>query len=451
MGTLFGTDGVRGMANQPPMTVEIALQLGRALSYLLKKHDPKKHHKVLIGKDTRLSGYMIEQALSAGICSMGVDVLLVGPIPTPAVAFLTRAMRADAGMVISASHNPFQDNGIKFFDRNGFKLPDLDEKEMEELIFSNELDYHRPTAKNVGKAYRLEDARGRYIEFSKSTFPKGKTLDGLRIAVDCANGAAYKIAPRVFEELGAAVTSLATYPNGTNINDKCGSTFMDPLCAKVRSGSYDCGIAFDGDADRVLFVDGNGEIVNGDQIMAICAKEMQAQGLLRSNTLVATIMSNLGFEHSLKKLGIDILRTQVGDRYVLEEMLKHDLNLGGEQSGHVIFLDHNTSGDGLITSLKILAVMIQTGRPLAELAAFVETYPQVLINVKVRKRKQIIDVPELMQRIADIEKELGRKGRVLVRHSGTEPKVRVMLEGENDALIQRHAEDLANLVKRTLG
>ncbi len=449
MRKIFGTDGVRGVANQDPMTSETALRMGRAAAHVFR--DSSRRHRIVIGKDTRLSGYMIESALTSGICSMGVDVLLVGPVPTPGIAFLTRSLRADAGVVISASHNSYEDNGIKFFGRDGFKLPDEVEAQIESVMFSGEIEAIRPTAAEIGKAYRIDDAIGRYNEFVKSSIPRGMDCSGLRVVVDSANGAAYKIGPRILLELGAEVISLHDQPNGMNINQGCGSLFPEVVSRAVLSNKAQIGIAYDGDADRAILCDEKGAVVDGDAVMAICALRMIEQGRLRHNTLVATVMSNLGLELALKDAGGKLIRVSVGDRAVMEKMIEGGYNLGGEQSGHVIFLDHNTTGDGLVTALQVLAIMKQTGRPLSELAACMKSYPQTLVNVKVKKRHDLAAIPEIARRISEVEKTLEGRGRVLVRYSGTEPKVRVMLEGENEAEIKRHAADLARLISEKLG
>ncbi len=449
MRKLFGTDGVRGVANQDPMTSEMALRIGRAAAHVFR--DSSRRHRIVIGKDTRLSGYMIESALTSGLCSIGVDVLLVGPVPTPGIAFLTRSLRADAGVVISASHNPYEDNGIKFFGRDGFKLPDEVEKKMEDLIFSGAIDSIRPTAAEIGKAFRIDDAIGRYNEFVKSSIPRGMDLSGLRVVVDSANGAAYKIGPRILIELGADVISLYDQPNGMNINQGCGSLYPEVMSRAVKANGAQIGIAFDGDADRVILCDERGAVIDGDAVMAICALQMMKEGRLRKKTLVATVMSNLGLEIALQTAGGKLVRAPVGDRYVMEKMLEGGYNLGGEQSGHVIFLDHNTTGDGLISALQILAIMKQTGKPLSELAACMKTYPQTLVNVKVKERRDLMSIPEIAQRMAEVEKKLGSSGRLLVRYSGTEPKVRVMIEGEDERGIKTLAEDLAGIIKEMLG
>lgn len=449
MRKLFGTDGVRGVANQDPMTSEMALRIGRAAAHVFR--DSSRRHSIVIGKDTRLSGYMIESALTSGLCSMGIDVLLVGPVPTPGIAFLTRSLRADAGVVISASHNPYEDNGIKFFGRDGFKLPDETEKKMEDLIFSGAIDSVRPTASRIGKAFRIDDAIGRYNEFVKSSIPRGMDLTGFRVVVDSANGAAYKIGPHILTELGADVISLYDQPNGMNINQGCGSLHSEVICRAVKANKAHVGIAFDGDADRVILCDERGIIVDGDALMAICALQMMKEGRLRQNTLVATVMSNLGLELAMRQAGGNLVRAAVGDRYVMEKMIQGGYNLGGEQSGHIIFLDHNTTGDGLISALQILTVMKQAGKPLSELAGCMKSYPQTLVNVKVKDRQELSSIPEIASLMTDIEKKLEGSGRLLVRYSGTEPKVRVMIEGESEKEINVLAQDLAAVIKQRLG
>ncbi len=451
MKKLFGTDGVRGVANVYPMTTEMAMQIGRAAAHIFKKDGEARRHRIVIGKDTRLSGYMIENALAAGICSMGVDVLLVGPLPTPGIANITSSMRADAGVVISASHNPFQDNGIKFFSRDGVKLPDAVELTIEELIFSKGIDSLRPIATEVGKAFRIDDAAGRYVVFLKSTFPKELDLSGLRIALDCANGAAYKVAPAVFEELGAEVIPLSVRPNGTNINAGCGSLHPEIVSEAVRKHGAHLGIALDGDADRVIFVDEYGNQVDGDRIMAICATDMLKRRKLRKNTLVATVMSNMGLDIAIRKAGGKIVKTAVGDRYVVEEMMRGGYNFGGEQSGHLIFLDYNTTGDGIQSALQVLAVMRRRQRPLSELAGIMEPLPQVLVNVRVKKKKDITGFPEIAALLAGIEEKMKDEGRVLIRYSGTEPLLRIMLEGRDKGEIETWAGEMADLVSKRIG
>jgi phosphoglucosamine mutase len=449
MKKLFGTDGVRGVANVYPMTSEMAMQIGRAAAYIFK--NGHKRHRIVIGKDTRLSCYMIENAMAAGICSMGVDVVLVGPLPTPGIANLTSSMRADAGVVISASHNPFQDNGIKFFSRDGFKLPDETELKIEELIFSKKIDSLRPIASEVGKAHRIESVVGRYVVFLKSTFPKDLDLDGMKIVLDCANGAAYKVAPTVLEELGAEVICLGVSPNGTNINAGCGSLYPQVISEAVKEHRADLGIALDGDADRVIFVDEFGNEVDGDQIMAICATEMLKKKSLNKNTLVATVMSNMGLDIALKRAGGKVIKTAVGDRYVVEEMQRGGYNLGGEQSGHMIFLDHNTTGDGMLAALQVLAIMRRYDKTLSELAEVMIPLPQVLVNVRVAEKKDIQTVPEIAKVVTAIEEQLKDEGRILVRYSGTEPLLRIMLEGQDKYMITGWAKEIADVVESKLG
>ncbi len=450
MKKLFGTDGVRGVANIHPMTTETAMQLGRAAAYIFKSSS-RRRHRIVIGKDTRLSGYMLESALVAGICSMGVDVLLVGPLPTPGIANITKSMRADAGVVISASHNPFQDNGIKFFSGDGFKLPDEIELKMEKLLDSKKIEALRPTATEVGKAFRIDDAAGRYIVFLKNSFPPELDLAGLKIVLDCGNGAAYKVAPAVFEELGAEVIPLGVKPNGTNINAGCGSLHPEVISEAVKQHRADIGIALDGDADRVIVCDEFGNEVNGDQIMAICATDMIARKQLKKKTLVATVMSNMGLDIALRKVGGKIIKTAVGDRYVVEEMRKGGYNLGGEQSGHLIFLDNNTTGDGVLAALQLLAVMRRQEKPLSELAEVMIPLPQVLVNVRVRERQDIMTIPPVAVAIKGVEEKLGNEGRVLIRYSGTEPLLRIMLEGQDKYEITGWANEIADLVRQQIG
>jgi len=446
---LFGTDGIRGVANVDPMTGEMAMQLGRAIAHIFK--EVKGRHRIVIGKDTRLSGYMLETALASGICSMGADVMLVGPLPTPGIAFITTSMRANAGVVISASHNPYYDNGIKIFSQDGFKLPDEMEQRIEELILSNHLHSLRPTANEVGKAHRIDDAIGRYVVFLKNTFPNNLTLDGLRIVLDCANGAAYRVAPTVLEELGAEVIPIGIEPNGENINENCGSLHPDVISHFVLEKKADIGMALDGDGDRIVFVDRKGNQVDGDYILAICALQMLQEDRLKKRTLVTTVMSNMGLDRTMGNAGGKVIRTQVGDRYVVEEMVRGDYNLGGEQSGHTIFLDYNTTCDGILTALQVLAIMKQKERPLDELAKVMEPLPQVLYNVEVKEKKNLSEFPQIEKRIGEIEKSLGRSGRILIRYSGTEPLLRIMVEGENETELHRFAQDLVGLVRKFIG
>ena len=447
---LFGTDGVRGKANEHPMTPEMAVQIGRGAACIAKK-DAGKRAKIIIGKDTRLSGYMLENAIASGICSMGVDVLLAGLLPTPGIAFLTTRLGADAGVVISASHNPFQDNGIKIFSHDGFKLPDEVEVQIEDLVFSGAMDSLRPTAGEIGRVDRLEDAAQRYVLFLKSTFPQDMTLAGLRLVVDTANGAAYKCAPAVFQELGAEVILINAEPNGENINLNCGSLHPEVTAAVVLEKQADLGLALDGDADRVIFIDQQGKIVDGDHIMAICARDLDRRGLLARKTVVATVMSNLGLKIALKNLGLDLIQTNVGDRYVVERMRQGGYNFGGEQSGHLLFLDHNTTGDGVLSALQVLAVMKREEKSLSELAEIMESFPQVLLNVRVSKRVDLMEIPEIRNQCQLIQEAMGDEGRLLVRYSGTEPLVRVMIEGRDAQEIRTMAEETAALIARELG
>ncbi|MHB1696879.1 MAG: phosphoglucosamine mutase [bacterium] len=430
---LFGTDGVRGQANRYPLTSEVALKLGMALVKVLKSKE--KRLKIVIGKDTRISGYMLETALSSGICAMGSDVYLVGPMPTPGVAFITSSMRADAGVVISASHNPFFDNGIKFFDKNGFKFGDEVEKKIEDLFFNFNESSDGPTGINIGKAHRIDDATGRYVVFAKLSFPKNLTLNGLKIVVDCANGANYKAAPEVFSELGADVILEGTNPDGININEGCGSMCPDNLSSLVKKNGADAGLALDGDGDRVIFCDENGKVLLGDEFLAICALHMKSEGGLKNSGVVTTPMSNIALELLFKKNGIKTVYADVGDRYIMEKMLKEGYNLGGEQSGHIIFLDDINTGDGIISALKLLAVMVKTGMPLSELRKVINPYPQALFNIDVPFRKNIDELPGVSKKIAYFNEVLKDRGRIFVRYSGTQNYLRVLVEGEDQSEI----------------
>jgi phosphoglucosamine mutase len=453
---LFGTDGVRGVANVHPMTGEIAMQLGRALAYIVR--NGAHRHRIVIGKDTRLSGYLLEQAIASGICSMGVDVMLCGPLPTPGIAFITESMRADAGVVISASHNPYQDNGIKFFSRDGFKLPDAMELRIERMVLGSPGeqgapdDFHalRPTANRIGKAKRINDAVGRYVVFLKSLFPRDLTLDGMKVVVDCAHGAAYKVAPAVFEELGARVVPLYSKPDGKNINDGCGAVHPEAMAKAVEKSRANLGIALDGDADRVIVADERGRIVDGDAIMSIVGRDLLRRRALAKKTVVATVMSNIGLERALRAEGGRVVRTQVGDRYVVEEMRRSDYNFGGEQSGHLIFLDHVTTGDGVCAALNLLAVMLREGKPLSELARCFEPVPQVQLNLAVREKRPLELLADVQRAISAAERALDGDGRVLVRYSGTENKARVLVEGPDAKRIAAHAETIAEALKRAL-
>lgn len=459
---LFGTDGIRGRINRSPMTPEHVLRIGMAAARALGKEHGR--NMLIIGKDTRLSGYMIESALTSGICSMGMNVILTGPLPTPGVAFLTRALRLDAGVVISASHNHFEDNGIKFFSSDGYKLPDELEEKIEELVADDRLGSRRPSGAEIGKAYRLEDATGRYIEYIKSTVPRGSTLEGLRVVVDCANGAAYKVTPWVLRELGAEVIAINDKPDGVNINAGCGSLHMEGLCDAVRMHKADAGIAHDGDGDRTLMCDEKGAIVDGDKMLGIWALQKKRNNCLRDDTVVSTVMSNLGLENYLSGHNIKLLRTKVGDRFVTEKMLDGGYNLGGEPSGHIICLDCNTTGDGPITALHILDTMKKEGASLSGLVAGISLYPQVLINVPILEkgsqksskapggsgRADIKSHPKILKAIKDAEESLDGRGRVLVRHSGTENMIRVMVEADDGNLSNRFARRIAAAIKRTM-
>lgn len=454
---LFGTDGVRGIANQEPMTPETSLRLGRAIVQVVNESARSRPHgalgrkrkhrcRILIGKDTRLSGYMFETALASGICSMGADVLLVGPLPTPGVAFLTRSMRADAGAVISASHNGYQDNGIKFFSGDGFKIPDEWERRMEALVWNGDHDAHRPVATEVGKAYRVADVMGRTLDFLKSAFPGHLTLEGLKVVVDCANGAAYRVAPEVLRELGAEVVPVGADPDGMNINRDCGSLHPDKAREALREHGANLAVCLDGDADRALFIDERGELLDGDEVLAMCAIERKRAGRLPSDTVVATVMSNTGLDAALREHGIHVLRTGIGDREVMEAMRRGGHNLGGEQSGHLVFLDHNTTGDGCLTALQVLALMTGQDKPLGELRKVMRKLPQVIVNVPVREKRPLSELPGVQRRIAESERVLGGRGRVLMRYSGTEPVARVMVEGESEEEIGRLARGIADAV-----
>ena len=448
---LFGTDGIRGVANQYPMTAEIALSLGRALVHVYKAKESKgKKPRFLIGKDTRLSCYMLEMAMASGICSMGGDVFLTGPMPTPGIAFLTRAMRADAGVVISASPNPFQDNGIKIFCRHGFKLPDDHEVQLERLILSDEIGHIRPTSLQVGKAARVDESKGRYVEFVKSTFPNDLTLEGMKLVIDCANGATYSMAPTIFEELGAEVVAIGVEPNGRNINDGCGAVHPERMAARVREAAADVGLSFDGDGDRLVLADETGKVIDGDAILAVCAEEMIRRGTLKEKTLVATVLSNQAVDDYVEKAGGKVVRCQVGDRYVVEAMRQKGFNFGGEGSGPLVFLDQATTGDGLIASLQILAMMKGRKKPMSKIVSRYHSYPQATENVRVSERKDIKRYPKIQKMIGDCQKTLGKKGRVVVRYAGTEPLVRIMIEGEKADLIKKMAKNLSSCIQKNL-
>ena len=453
---IFGTDGVRGTANVEPVTAETALKLGRAAAYVFAQLNPRRtpagaRPKIVLGKDTRLSGYMLENALVAGITSLGVDVLVIGPLPTPGVAYITRSLRADAGIVLSASHNPYQDNGIKFFRHDGYKLDDQIEEKIEQLVFNGEIDAIRPTANKIGRATRIDDALGRYVEFAKASFPRGMSLEEMRVAVDVANGAAYKSTPCVLRELGADVAVAHNQPNGMNINDGCGSIHPEEIQRIVQISGADIGITHDGDADRVLLCDENGEIVEGDEILAIAALDLLPAGRLTQNTVVATVMSNFGLDEALAAQGGKVVRTKVGDRYVIEEMMKQNLNLGGEQSGHVIFRDFTTTGDGIISALQILRIMHKTGQPLSKLKTCLKKYPQAQRNLVVKSKPPLEQLRDVMKLRDEIEHELAGQGRVLLRYSGTESKVRLLIEGREFDKIDKHADRIAEAIQSAIG
>jgi phosphoglucosamine mutase len=453
---IFGTDGVRGTANIEPVTAETALKLGRAAAHVFRNLESQARglgkHKIVIGKDTRLSGYMLENALSSGILSMGVDVLFIGPLPTPGVAYVTRSLRADAGIAITASHNPYDDNGIKFFRADGYKLEDSIESRIEELVFSGDVEAIRPTAAEVGKAVRIDDALGRYIEYAKSSFPRGMTLEGMRIVLDCAHGAAYKSTPCVLRELGAEVFVFGNSPDGMNINRECGSMHPETMCKKVWEHRAHLGIAHDGDADRVLFCDENGRLIDGDDVMAICGLEMLSQGSLAERTFVATVMSNAGLDAAVKEAGGRLIRTAVGDKNVIDEMLRGGFNFGGEQSGHMIFRDYSTTGDGLVTALQILRILKTTHQPLSKLAQCWTRYPQVVKNVKVRQKPPFEDLEGVLPLLAQAEAEVKPAGgRVLLRYSGTEPKARLLMEGPDPAALEQWSTRICEAIRRQVG
>ncbi len=448
MKKLFGTDGIRGIANNYPITSSISLKIGQALAYILKRkgHRPR----IVVGKDTRLSGYMIESAMASGICSMGADVVLVGPMPTPGISFITNNMDADAGVVISASHNPFEDNGIKIFLNSGLKLNSGQEEKIEELIFEDNLKNLLPPSPQIGKAYRAEDATGRYIVFLRHTLPKHISLEGLKVAVDCANGATYKVAPTLFREMRASVTTENVDPDGININKDSGSLHPEILSEKIKKNGADIGLAFDGDGDRLIAIDEKGETVTGDKIIAICATHMKKRGALKNNLAVTSVMSNIGLLKCLEKNGIKRIEAPVGDRFVLEKMRKHNAVIGGEDSGHIIFLNHHTTGDGIITALQLLSVMENTGKKLSELASVMKTYPQELENITVKEKPPLDEKPLLQKKIKQVEEELGDSGRVLVRYSGTQPMLRIMVEGPTREKTKSAAERIAQAARNEL-
>jgi phosphoglucosamine mutase len=453
---IFGTDGVRGTANIEPVTAETALKLGRAAGHVFKNLELQARghgrHKIVLGKDTRLSGYMLENAISSGILSMGVDVLFIGPLPTPGVAYVTRSLRADAGIVITASHNPYDDNGIKFFRPDGYKLDDKIEQRVEGLVFGGEIENIRPTADEIGKAVRIDDALGRYIEHAKASFPRGMTLEGMRIVVDCAHGAAYKSTPCVLSELGADVIVYGNQPDGKNINKECGSMHPGLMCKKIWEHRADVGIAHDGDADRVLLCDESGNLTDGDDILAIAALDMLAQKTLHDKTVVATVMSNAGLSAAIEAAGGRVLHTPVGDKNVIDEMLRNGFNLGGEQSGHLIFRDHSTTGDGLVAALQVLRIMKSKDQPLSKLAKCWTRFPQLVTNVVVREKRPFTELDGLSKLVAEAEAELkAQGGRMLLRYSGTEPKARLLVEGRDTATLEKWSQKIAETIKRHVG
>lgn len=453
---IFGTDGVRGRANIEPVTAETALKLGRAAAHVFRNlagvARNRVRYRIVIGKDTRLSGYMMENALSSGVLSMGVDVIFIGPLPSPGVAYVTRSLRADAGIVITASHNPYDDNGIKFFGPDGYKLADDIEDRIEDLVFSGEIENIRPTAGEIGKAFRVDDAVGRYVEHAKTSFPRGLTLEGLRIVVDCAHGAAYKSTPAVLQELGAELIVSGVHPNGTNINAECGSMHPANLCTRVREFRADLGIAHDGDADRVILCDENGALIDGDDILAISALQMIRDGTLKKKTVVATVMSNAGLDAAVNAAGGSVIRTAVGDKNVIDRMLADDLNLGGEQSGHLIFRDHSTTGDGLVAALQILSTMKSQSMPLSRLADCWKRFPQLVTNVRVREKRAFEELTDVLALVSKAETELKPLGgRVLLRYSGTEPKARLLLEGPDQSTLERWSRSICNSIQSQIG
>jgi len=453
---IFGTDGVRGVANIEPVTAETALRLGRAAGHVFANLETQSRgrgrHKIVIGKDTRLSGYMLENAISSGVLSMGVDVLFIGPLPTPGVAYVTRSLRADAGIVITASHNPYADNGIKFFRADGYKLDDKLQDEIESLVFGGEIETIRPTAGAIGKAMRIDDALGRYIEYAKSSFPRGMTLEGMRVVVDCAHGAAYKSTPCVLRELGAEVIVYSNQPDGMNINQNCGSMHPELMCQKVREQNACIGIAHDGDADRVILCDENGALIDGDDIMAIAGLDMLAQGTLGEKTVVSTVMSNAGLDAVITQAGGKVLRTAVGDKNVIDEMLRNGYNLGGEQSGHMIFRDYSSTGDGLVAALQILRIMKAKDAPLSQLAKCWTRYPQLVTNIRVREKKPFEQLDGLSKLVNEAESELkAQGGRLLLRYSGTEPKARLLLEGRDQAALEAWSAKILAVIKKQVG
>jgi len=449
MGKLFGTDGIRGEANRYPMNAEIAFKVGQTVAYLFKKNSHRAH--VVIGKDTRISGYMLESSLEAGITSMGGDPYLVGVLPTPGIAFITQSMRADAGIVISASHNPYQDNGLKIFDADGFKLTDAQENDIEDMILGDKLNDLLPKAKAMGKALRINDIHGRYIVFLKNSFPRHLSMEGMKIVLDTSNGATYRIAPDAFLELGAEVEVIHNTPNGININDGCGSQHTQDLKNTVIKSGAAIGLAFDGDGDRLIAVDEKGTEITGDQLLIICAYVLKKEGKLKNDLLVSTIMSNLGLRVACKKYGFKHHASNIGDRYVLADMLRLGAIIGGEDAGHMIFLEHHKTGDGIIAAMQLIAAMLKEGKPLSELARLMNVFPQKLINIDVKKKPEISGIPRVMEIIGQVECALGEEGRVLVRYSGTQNMCRIMVEGPSYDTTEKYCRQIANVVKSEIG
>ncbi|MFP4169370.1 MAG: phosphoglucosamine mutase [Desulfonatronovibrionaceae bacterium] len=445
---LFGTDGLRGQANIYPMTPEVVLRLGLAAGQYFR--NGFKKHRVVIGKDTRLSGYVFETALTSGFCASGMDVYQVGPMPTPAISFLTKNMRADVGVVISASHNPFMDNGIKFFDSRGYKLPDKTEDEIAELVLSEDTEWDHPQPELIGRASKIQDSPGRYIVYLKHSFPPDLTLDGMKMVLDCANGATYRVAPLIFEELGAKVITTGDEPNGLNINKKCGSLYPEVTAGMVREYGADLGVALDGDGDRLIVVDETGRILDGDQIMAICAKDMLDKGELTNNTLAATVMSNMALDVFMREQGGRLLRTPVGDRYVVKSMRENGAVFGGEQSGHLIFLNYSTTGDGILAALQLMKIMVERQRPLSDLAGLLTPFPQTVKNVHVERKVPFEEVPSIQKAVCAAKKELGEESRIFLRYSGTEAVARIMVEGRDEQTVVDQADILAGAVEKGL-
>jgi phosphoglucosamine mutase len=449
MGKLFGTDGIRGEANRYPMNAEIAFKVGQTVAYLFKRNSHRA--RVVIGKDTRISGYMLESSLEAGITSMGGDPYLVGVLPTPGIAFITQSMRADAGIVISASHNPYQDNGLKIFDANGFKLTDDQENKIEDMILGGKLNDLLPQAKAMGKAIRINDIHGRYIVFLKNSFPRDLSMEGMKIVLDTSNGATYRVAPDAFDELGADIDVIHNTPNGININDGCGSQHTEDLKNKVIQTGAAVGLAFDGDGDRLIAVDEKGNEITGDQLLIICACVLKKEGRLKNDLVVSTVMSNLGFKVACKKYGFKHHASDVGDRYVLADMLRLGAIIGGEDAGHMIFLEHHKTGDGIIAAIQLIAAMLKEGKPLSELVRLMDVFPQKLINIDVKSKPEISGIPVLMEVIGQVERDLGEEGRVLVRYSGTQNVCRVMVEGPSKDITEKYCRMIADVVKCEIG